>query len=469
MPLDPLIANPTPVQVKDPMEQYGEFLKNNYLAQEIAKARREEDDDTAYNALMKRNVKSDGTYDRNALLGDAANSNLGKKIPLIQKGFAELDKTNAEAGATRSKGMKDYSEAVKTAYESNDKSLDKMSLDPTVGSKQYDDYIKSTFADPIIGPNLLKKGQTEDQWKAIKDQNTTDKTTWANFLLKAKAGLPVVAKQHIDQVNLGGHVITQATPENSLTTPTPTTIADNKVTLSPNRKQNVVNVNNLPENKAGAAFSEGLGKDVMDEYKNLRTGATAAQDAVDKAQRIRALVKSGAITGAGANLKMNIANVAAALGFTPDPRLSASQELQKYLAANVFDSVAAMKNAGAPISRLTNMELELAKQGAPSQNLTADTIDAMSKDIIQNAQKQTAKFNNRTRELKNIPQMDPALREMAFHELDIPGVPKAAIDYLVKNPQAAADFDKKYDHPGLSTLILQGGTQTGGAPFPGSR
>ncbi len=35
MPLDPMIANPTPIKINDPMEQYGAYLKNAFLMDEI--------------------------------------------------------------------------------------------------------------------------------------------------------------------------------------------------------------------------------------------------------------------------------------------------------------------------------------------------------------------------------------------------------------------------------------------------
>lgn len=478
MPLDPLLANPTPVKFADPLEQYTNLLQAQHLQSEIQKARRAEEDDNATNAAFKTAYAS-GTDEpgrRNALFDNLAKSNRGKLIPGFQKQFAETDKSAAEAGKFTADTSKANVEATAKEMDNMKSHLEGLTYDPHTDQEKMFGYFKSMASNPVTSKWIQSNGQTPadylrqnfgEMMMAKNDPNAWKQYAMSHQLGAAKAvdALRQASENSVHVVDRGalGQTVVSV---RKYGTPT----ANNLETLTSESKtpRTTINVNNLPENKAGESFGTGLGKMTLDEYAQQRNLANGAGRITANAQRIRDLVKNGAFTGAGSEIRTKVENGLAALGFTPDPNLSPTQELQKYLAANVFDQVMALKASGAPISRLTNMELQLAERASAAQNMTPQAIDDIMKQLINLRRENTLEYNGRTREFQNNPHLRSSLGEMSLHELPIPGIPPAAIAHLLsdKGPNADKHFDEAFDHPGLAKLI-RGGTSTGGAPFNG--
>ena len=107
----------------DPMESYGKALTLKSLGQqqkmqEAQFAKYEEDRaaESTLNDLYRGSTGTDGKVDRNALLSGAASRGLGSRIPGLQKGFADQDKSAGEAKKvsveTQAAGAKLISEAM---------------------------------------------------------------------------------------------------------------------------------------------------------------------------------------------------------------------------------------------------------------------------------------------------------------------------------------------------------------------
>lgn len=482
MPLDPLLANPATIKFADPMEQYGNFLKNSYLQEEIAKARRGEADDTAYNKLMADNVKSDGTYDRNALKGAFALGGQGKQIPKLEEHFAKLDKTKAEVDQAAKKGVESEAHAglftaqkLKAKTETLLKDMGSISAVPETGLPQALDLLQQHYGDPDFKQSMVLAGR---------DPNTSYKNDADALVLAAKSG-PDAWKQHLAQHS--------AELEKALAP-----VATHMTATGPGGKQQnimltdkfggasrvapgsvqgydpktpTVNVNNLPENKGLTAFNENMAKDAIKDYSEKRKSAESAQMSADSIERMEKLVDDGAFLGALSKPEEDVTNYAKALGFTVnDGQLIRSQELRKMLNKNVYDNVVALKAAGAPISRLTNVELKLVQDASPNMDMDPATIKILlgaQKKMLQNG---VIMHNKRYRELTSNPKTADAMSLYGYHPIDIPGIPQAAIQKLKanpnKNPNIAAEFDKAFGLPPGTAADLVGGASNGGATFP---
>jgi hypothetical protein len=120
MPIDPSIAlNIKPLQLANPLEQYGQFqqaqaaMTQNRLADLVLGQRKRETDETVQmNKLYKGALSQDGKLDRNKLLGDAAAAGLGSRIPALQKSFLDLDKGQADVAKTQADTVKAQADAI---------------------------------------------------------------------------------------------------------------------------------------------------------------------------------------------------------------------------------------------------------------------------------------------------------------------------------------------------------------------
>lgn len=89
MAIDPRIAlGVQPLQLENPLQQYGNALKIQSAKMEMDAARRAEKERNAINALYQQAYAGGGDIE-NALLQGAASQGLGYKIPEFQKSFAE--------------------------------------------------------------------------------------------------------------------------------------------------------------------------------------------------------------------------------------------------------------------------------------------------------------------------------------------------------------------------------------------
>lgn len=476
MPLDPTLTNPATVKLNDPMEMYGNFLKNSYLQSEIQKANIDARQNSLVNKAWNPQVNPNA-FDANGNPNFAGVTNwLGKSgagsaIPQLEMDRQKAASDQAGAFKNQSEGTKFNAEAIGDTIKNLNTDLNGISLDPNVGGQQYVDHLIKYVKDPLIAQSLQSQGLSQQDafnQEVGKAKAAIQSGKWTDFLLDQKAGLDQVAKQHFEKMtDVNGHQNIVATPELSLGTPTSAVSPGSDQAHTP--RQPVTNITVNAEQKGLDKFDEGLGDIGAKEYGSLRTAAQGANDAVDKARKIKALLDSGAITGAGANMKIDAIAATKALGFNvPDNQLVASQLLQKYLAQNIFTQVGNMRNAGVPINRLTNMDLSLTKEGSPKIEMSADTIRAMMDDTIAGSQESVRRYNSRNRQLQQNPNTGPATRALSLEQLPVPGMPEPHpenIKALLNHQVSPRVFDSIYG-AGAAARYSQGGTPTGAVPFP---
>jgi hypothetical protein len=100
-----------PVQIENPLAQYAQLAQvqsaqnQNRLAELVfGEKQREVSENRLLGDAYKSALKLDGTIDRNALYGGLAQGGLGTKIPGVQKGFADQDKSQREAEKAQIEG-----------------------------------------------------------------------------------------------------------------------------------------------------------------------------------------------------------------------------------------------------------------------------------------------------------------------------------------------------------------------------
>jgi len=122
MPIDSSIALQTRgVQLQDPTEVMGKVMSLRSLAgqqqlqqMQIEQAQRAQEQERTLADLYRGNVAPDGTVNRQAILGAAAERGLGARIPGLQKQFSEADEAQAKLGKLKSEtGEIDFNVAKK--------------------------------------------------------------------------------------------------------------------------------------------------------------------------------------------------------------------------------------------------------------------------------------------------------------------------------------------------------------------
>lgn len=148
MPIDasiPLQARQ--VQLQDPTEVMGRVMSLRTLAgqqqlqqMQIQQAQQQQEQERTLADLYRGNINPDGTVNRQAILGAAAEKGLGARIPGLQKQFTEADEATAKVGKLKSEtGEIDFNVAKKR-MEVSAGALQSLVMNPNV---THDDVIRT--------------------------------------------------------------------------------------------------------------------------------------------------------------------------------------------------------------------------------------------------------------------------------------------------------------------------------------
>lgn len=525
MPLDPMIANPATIKIANPLETYGDFLKNAYLQSEIKKANIAANQ----NALLNKAWQQPGAIDQdgNANWGIPVNylaaNGGGAALPQLAMDRytanakqQEAAKNQAEAQNFQATTAKSKAETIGKLIDNMHQDLSKISPNPQSGFGQYVDVAKNYYTHPEVSEYLKASGMTPLQaFQQDIDQakQAVIEGRWPDHIAQMQMGIKDAAQMHENQyidVNTGGaHNIVAApkygTPgaqsvgqlqttlnpaerleknkiqytqlHNGATTsllglpeyaggPAPTVVTSTQMQLTPEQRAQLDPA--VASAKAGAVS---LTNDVTKDFMNQHTAALNLVPTVKHIDDALGLIVPGkALTGAGQTYRLDMRRVADLFGL--DPTVADTQVLNKKLNEFVLDQLQHGVSSGRTTNMITKLVQDSNATGQMDPNAIREVLLSKRKDL----QAQMQRHNDLTNQLLNS-NIGEAMHGLGMRPL--PSIPEygpnaskgtngrpissaSAID-LMMNPQHAAEFDQAFG-AGSAQQIL-GGTPTGGSPF----
>jgi len=447
--IDPSIALQVR-QVADPLESYGKAvslksLANRQRMEEAQYAQLEENQaaERKLNDLYRANTGADGQLNRGGLLSGAASAGLGSRIPGLQKGFAEADKTAAESKKlgieNKTKGLEYISTYLpKLAANPNLTQQDVIAAVAQVPADVLDPqqsalFIRNLPADPNqLRRTLLMVGQSaSDQLKAITPEFKT--IDGGNRVLTGTVdpqtgtftpqGAPIVKAPE-------GYVVG---PNGQLTVDPGFLGAKKQIAAAGRPVTNVsVNTNKTLLNEVAS----GLGKQLDDGL----SGANTAVGTIQSARNLRAALDSGrVITGPGANQRIFLTQLGSALGIVgkdAQETLAQTSAAIQNLAQGELQAAQGMKGQGA----ITDAERALLKRAAGGDiSMTESELRTLSNTIERTANARIAGHQANVERLRQVPGGESL---MPFYSA--PQVPPAAAPAApatpAQQPQAAPNW-----------------------------
>jgi hypothetical protein len=460
MPIDPRISlGLQPLQLADPVARYGQIsaIQNaqnqNALAQyQLSTAQREQESTNALNkAYSAAYDPATGKIDTNKLRQSVAESGFGSKLPAIEKSLTELDKeillrekANADVLDAKLKQSREFLNTIDPASPN--------------APAQYIAWHEANHKDPIVGKALAARGITADQSRAqIEEAIAKGPQAFAQLLNQSKLGTEKFMEmnkpttQTVDQY--GQKQILERPglstgPYTSVGTyadvPLPAAVAAQKEKIA---KAGASNIGFKQE----AAFEGGLGKG---QSERILANQVVAQDAaaiLETNQVGRELLKSGAITGTGADFFVGFNNALkqAGIDFGYADAAANSQAYAAAMGANVGRII---KQFGAGTG-LSDADRDYAAQMAGGKiNLTEAALRKIL-DINDKAANRVIDLHNKNVSgvKTNIPltvdkpvstQTKPAVDQIPGQGRPAPAaIPQAAVDALKSGKGTDAQFD----------------------------
>jgi hypothetical protein len=460
-----------PVQIENPMAQYSQIAQiqnarnQNALAKfQLSAAQREEESVNALNdAYANAYDATTGKVDINKLRQTLATSGFGAKLPALEKSFAEMrekqlqaEKLQGEVNAQPTKQEKEKTDLLDAKLKQFRGFLDTINpMDPNAPA-QYIAWHEANHADPIVGPALAARGITADQSRArIEAAINQGPQALADLINGSKLG----TEKFMEMNKPTTQVIDQSGQKQILERPGLSTgpykpvgtYAD--VPLPPAvlaQKKEIARAG-APSDKQQNAFEAGLGKGQSDRILANQVVAQDAAAILETNQVGRELLKSGAITGTGADFFVGFNNALkqAGIDFGYADAAANSQAYAAAMGANVGRII---KQFGAGTG-LSDADRDYAAQMAGGKiNLTEAALRKIL-DINDKAANRVIDLHNRNvKDVKtNIPLTvdKPTFTQPKSAVDQIPGqnrpapvaIPQAAVDALKAGKGTDAQFD----------------------------
>ena len=460
-----------PVQIENPMAQYSQIAQiqnarnQNALAKfQLSAAQREEESVNALNdAYANAYDATTGKVDINKLRQTLATSGFGAKLPALEKSFAEMrekqlqaEKLQGEVNAQPTKQEKEKTDLLDAKLKQFRGFLDTINpMDPNAPA-QYIAWHEANHADPIVGPALAARGITADQSRArIEAAINQGPQALADLINGSKLG----TEKFMEMNKPTTQVIDQSGQKQILERPGLSTgpykpvgtYAD--VPLPPAvlaQKKEIARAG-APSDKQQNAFETGLGKGQSDRILANQVVAQDAAAILETNQVGRELLKSGAITGTGADFFVGFNNALkqAGIDFGYADAAANSQAYAAAMGANVGRII---KQFGAGTG-LSDADRDYAAQMAGGKiNLTEAALRKIL-DINDKAANRVIDLHNKNvKDVKtNIPLTvdKPTFTQPKSAVDQIPGqnrpapvaIPQAAVDALKAGKGTDAQFD----------------------------
>ena len=459
-----------PIQIENPMAQYSQIAQiqnarnQNALAKfQLSAAQREEESVNALNdAYANAYDANTGKVDINKLRQTLATSGFGAKLPALEKSFAEMrekqlqaEKLQGEVNAQPTKQEKEKTDLLDAKLKQFRGFLDTIDPMSPNAPAQYIAWHEANHADPIVGPALAARGITAEQSRAqIEAAIAKGPQAFADLINGSKLG----AEKFIEMNKPTTQVVDRSGQRDVIQIPglggAPKTVGTyTDVPLPPAvlaQKKEIARAG-APSDKQQNAFETGLGKGQSDRILANQVVAQDAAAILETNQIGRELLKSGAITGTGADFFVGFNNALkqAGIDFGYADAAANSQAYAAAMGANVGRII---KQFGAGTG-LSDADRDYAAQMAGGKiNLTEAALRKIL-DINDKAANRVIDLHNKNvKDVKtNIPLTvdKPTFTQPKSAVDQIPGqnrpapvaIPQAAIDALKAGKGTDAQFD----------------------------
>ena len=449
MPIDPRISlGVQPIQLADPIARYGQLAtiqnaqNQNALAQyQLGTAKREEQTLNALNeAYAKSYDPATGKINRNTLRETLARGGFGSKLPGIEKTLIELDKEELAQRETGFKVEKAKNEFIAQAKRDT--------------SQNPSDANLTAFKEDLIA-NPLFNAAEKTQMAANVDRILAMPVDQRRSFMASQGASAGELKPTVQSVNRDGQTDVLSVPAFSGAPTTLTQLAD--VPLPANvlaQKKDIAKAgaSNIT-NKQEGAFAAGLGTGQSKLILDSKAAALDASAIIDTVNTGRDIMKSGMITGAGADFLVNLNQGLKTAGI--DAGYADASANSQAFAANMAANVGKLIKQFGAGTGLSDDDRKFATDMAGGRiSLDSKAINRIL-DINEKAARNTIKRHNK--DVKGIQTNIPLEVEMppAAPSAPVVAAPPSAIDYLRANPSMKGAFDAKYG-AGAADRALKG-------------
>jgi hypothetical protein len=449
MPINPNIAlGVQPIQIADPMARYSQLstIQNaqnqNALAQyQLGAAKRTEDvQNVLADAYSQSTDPATGEIDYNKLTKIVAGNRAGAQIPAILKTRREMEQSALTQRETGFKVEKAKNEFIAQAKRDT--------------SQNPSDANLTAFKEDLIA-NPLFNAAEKTQMAANVDRILAMPVDQRRSFMASQGASAGELKPTVQTVNRDGQTDVLRVPAFSGAPTTLTQLADvplpSLVEAQKSRigKSSAANITMTQEK----AFEGGLGKGQADRIIASQVAAQDAAAIIDTVKTGRDIMKSGMITGAGADFLVNLNQGLKTAGI--DAGYADAAANSQAFAANMAGNVGKLIKQFGAGTGLSDADREFAKDMAGGRiSLDAKAINRIL-DINERAARNTITRHNK--DVKGIKTNIPLEVEMppAAPSAPVVTAPAAAIDYLRANPSMKGAFDTKYG-AGAADRALKG-------------
>lgn len=456
-----------PIQFANPVEQYQNLLKAQYLSSEIDKANRIEDEAKgtadAYKNALAVSKNPDGTLDRSKFRAAAKQhlilNNRGQLVPAFDENNAKVDKIEAETEGVKATEEKTKMESLQKTLEAMAEQYDKnvSKTDPHLGQQQAYALEKGFASDPALAWFNARHNITPEQYfeRRMAEQQPAGQNpqAWLDHVThqsnSAKNAADILA-QKLQVVDGGDHNDLYQTNQQGkleLAKTTPKKMADHSTRVTVNANQ-----------YAASALAKQLGEDTGKAYTALDETARAAPESVADTDRIIGMIASGkVIMGALSDAKLEALRHAKALAGKLSPEdeelLNNSQEVKKYLTSKLLANIAALNKAG--LGARTNLVLTKLEQDSAA-NGTMEPMAALK--ILLNQRKAVQdsipRLNEMRKGLANSPDKDVRDVMQTLVKNELPTIPDHPLYQHLVGGTPGAPAGKKYPTPSAAAVQL---------------